>query len=209
VSRARRDAGRRGDVVKVDVGLRVALGALVLTAFASGCGTHRSVLDEGVRFGVAGRVHRIGPSEAVSAVAHARADWEHELRTRAQRDPGASFSNLPASVLRRRLAEFARRYDFDVVSVQLLRPRRVAPSIVVRTKHYAALARATRLILKQLDPKLRTNDDRTGWRYEGFFFEAVDEDGIPFLAVFNVWRGSGGGGGQWARSDALFPFAHG
>jgi len=55
---------------------------------------------------------------------------------------------------------------------------------------------------------VRTNDDRTGWRYEGFFLEADDEHGVPFAAVFNFWRGSGGGGGQFARSDPLIPFEH-
>jgi hypothetical protein len=112
-------------------------------------------------------------------------------------------------MLRARLAALAHRYDFDVVSVQIRRPRQLAPSIVVRTRRYVELARATRLILKQLDPKARTNDDRTGWRYEGFFFEADDEHGVPFLAAFNFWRGPHAGGGQWARSDRLFPFVHG
>jgi len=88
-------------------------------------------------------------------------------------------------VLRARLAAFARRYDFEITSTQLRRPRQLAPNIVVRTTRYVELARATRLILKQLDPKARTNDDPTGWRYEGFFFEADDEQGAPFLAVFN------------------------
>jgi hypothetical protein len=105
------------------------------------------------------------------------------------------------------LPALARRYDFEVTSMQLRRPRQLAPSIVVRTRRYVELARATRVILKQLDPKARTNDDRTGWRYEGFFFEGDDEHGVPFLAAFNFWRGPGGGG-QWARSERLYPFAH-
>ena len=32
---------------------------------------------------------------------------------------------------------------------------------------------------------------------------------IPFLIVFNFWRGRSGGGGQWARSEPLYPFGHG
>jgi hypothetical protein len=83
------------------------------------------------------------------------------------------------------------------------------PFVIVRTTHYLALARATPSILREIDPKSRTNDDRTGWRYEGFFFEAQDEHSIPFLGAFNFWRGRDGGGGQFARSDPLFPFAHG
>src|SRR5207247_101479 len=110
---------------------------------------------------------------------------------------------------RRELGAAARSHDFEVVSFRLLRPRRLAPRIVVRTTHYLELAHATRGILRRLDPKAATGDDRTGWRYEGFYFEADDEHGVPFLVVFNFLRGPHAGGGQWARSDPLFPFAHG
>jgi hypothetical protein len=182
---------------------------LIAAGLASGCGGHRSVLDEGVHLGALGRFHRIGPAEAITDLRQTRAEWEREITSRARAHPRETFANLPVPMLRSRLAALARRYDFEVTSVQLLRPRQLAPSIVVRTRRYVELARATRLILKQLDPKARTNDDRTGWRYEGFFFEADDEHGVPFLAVFNFWRGPHAGGGQWARSDRLFPFAHG
>jgi hypothetical protein len=181
---------------------------LVIAALASGCGSHDSVLDEGVHVGSFGRVYRIGPTQAVTAVRRARADWERELASRARAYPQQTFANVPEPVLRDRLAAFVRRYDFEVMSLHLRRPRQLAPDIVVRTSDYLELAHALPLILKQLDPKVRTNDDRTGWRFEGFFLEAGDEHGVPFAAVFNFWRGSGGGGGQFTRSDALFPFAH-
>ena len=71
------------------------------------------------------------------------------------------------------------------------------------------MAHAAPRNLRRLDPKVATGDDRSGWRYEGFYFEADDEHGVPFLLVFNFLRGPHAGGGQWARSDALFPFAHG
>ncbi len=188
---------------------RVALVAAIVAAFASGCGSHRSVLDEGVRLGSSGRIHRVGVAEAIKDVRQARAEWEREITSHARANPRQMFSNLPEPVLASRLAALARRYDFEVTSMQLRRPRQLAPSIVVRTRRYVELARATPVVLKQLDPKARTTDDRTGWRYEGFFFEADDEHGVPFLATFNFWRGPGGGGGQWARSETLYPFAHG
>ena len=47
-----------------------------------------------------------------------------------------------------------------------------------------------------------------GWAFEGFF-EARDTEGVPVLAVFNYWRGPDRGGGQWARSEDLYPYAHG
>ena len=54
-----------------------------------------------------------------------------------------------------------------------------------------------------------TGDDRKGWAYEGFYLEARDRWDTPFLVVFNHWRGRHAGGGQWARSANLRPFAHG
>jgi hypothetical protein len=50
------------------VRFRVALVAVVVAAFASGCGGHRSVLDEGVHLGALGHFHRIGPAEAIKDV---------------------------------------------------------------------------------------------------------------------------------------------
>jgi hypothetical protein len=108
-----------------------------------------------------------------------------------------------------RLRRAAARYRFDVVKVAMIRPRQAAPLVVVRTANRLALARATRAILRLLDPKRRTNDDRTGWAYEGFLFRAEDRSGVPFLITFNHWRGPHAGGGQWAASEALLPFEHG
>jgi glycosyltransferase involved in cell wall biosynthesis len=150
-----------------------------------------------------------GSSQATRDARHVSAMWRSELRTRAREAPKQRFDNLSPQVLRRRLDAAARRYDFEVVSFRLLRPRQLAPRIVVRTRHDVELAHALPRILRRLDPKAATGDDRTGWRYEGFWFEADDEHGDPLLAVFNFWRGPHAGGGQWARSDELFPFAHG
>jgi hypothetical protein len=172
------------------------------------CGGHRTVLDAGVS-SWHGKPHRITSQEARRNAESNLADWRREIQARARSAPRERFDNLPPSELRRRLAALAKAHDFTVLSVEFLRPRQLAPIVVVRSKHYVELAHATRSILEQIDPKLRTNDDRTGWRYEGFFFEAQDEHGVPFLGTFNFWRGQHVGGGQWARSDPLFPAAHG
>lgn len=180
-----------------------------IVAATAACGGHRSVLEQGVRLGASTTPHVIGKAEAIADARSTAAEWERELRERARAAPGRRFDNLDPRLLRRRLASEARRHRFRVVSFRLLRPRQLAPRIVVRTAHYLELARATPGILSRLDVKAPTSDDRTGWRYEGFYFEAQDEHGVPFLVVFNFWRGRHAGGGQWARSDALFPFAHG
>jgi hypothetical protein len=187
------------------------LAALIaLVAATAGCGGHHSsVLEQGVQVGRIGGRHVIGKAEAIAAARSASAEWERELRERARAAPDRRFDNLDPRLLRRRLALAARRYGFEVVSIRLLRPRQLAPRIVVRTSRYLELARATPGILSRLDPKAPTADDRTGWRYEGFYFEAQDEHGVPFLLAFNFWRGRGPGGGQWARSEPLYPFEHG
>ena len=135
--------------------------------------------------------------------------WHRELRLGLSERPGLRFHNLSQAELRRRLDKAAARYDFDVVSVRFHRPKQLAPEVVVRAKHYEELARSARLILDSIDPKTRTGDDRTGWRFEGFYFRAQDEDGVPFFIVYNAWRMTEPGGGQWARAERLYPFPHG
>ena len=179
---------------------------LPLCVLLAGCGAHHSVLDAGISSWNK-PPHRVSSQEAARSAATAFADWRREVRTRGIDAPKQRFHNLPPSELQRRLAALAKANDFTVMRVEFLRPRQLAPIVIVRTKHYVELARATSSILRQIDPKVRTNDDRTGWRYEGFYFEAQDEHGVPFLGVFNFWRGAHAGGGQFARSDALFPFA--
>ena len=182
---------------------------LACAALAAGCGSHGSVLDAGVSFGHMAKAHKIGPAEAARDVRAAHVEWRREIAKRAREDPRQRFPNLAPFLFRQRLAEAARRYGFQVVSVRFLHPRQLAPEVVVRTKRYLELARAMYAIDAALNPRLPARDDRRGWEYEGFFFEAQDEHGVPFLAVFDFMRGSGPGGGQWARSDPLFPFAHG
>jgi hypothetical protein len=181
---------------------------LACAALAAGCGSHGSVLDAGVA-GHMAKPHKIGPAEAARDVRAAHDQWLGELAKRAREDRRTRFPNLAPFLFRQRLAEAARRYGFQVVSVRFLRPRQLAPEVVVRTTHYLELAHAMPAIDDALNPRLPARDDRRGWEYEGFYFEARDEHGVPFLAVFDFMRGSGPGGGQWARSDPLFPFAHG
>ena len=156
--------------------------------------------------GLSSYKHVFSDAEAHNVGKNARVEWEHELAKRAREGDDSRFHNLPPSVLEQRLAEVAKRDRFTVVSVTFLHPRQLAPLVVVRTTHYVALARATPAILGRIDPKRNNGPDTTGWAYEGFYFEAQDERGIPFLITQNFMRGRGPGGGQWARSDGLFPF---
>jgi hypothetical protein len=118
------------------------------------------------------------------------------------------FSNLSPRKFRLRLAAAAKHYGFTVKKVQFVHPGHVAPLVIVQTHKYLAFARAVPAIEKSLDPH-KGRSDLAGWAFEAFYLEAQDEKGVPFLVVTNVVGGRGVTGGQWARSDPLFPFAHG
>ena len=151
----------------------------------------------------------VSPAEAQAEAQSARASWLSELRRRARKAPSARFHNLPRAVFTARLRSLQRRYDFRVLAARTLHPVQEAPLVVVQTSNPQAFSRAVPAIQRLLDPKQRTSDDRTGWAYEGFYLEAHDAHGTPFLAIFNYWRGPDAGGGQWASRESLFPFPHG
>jgi hypothetical protein len=174
----------------------VALVGLILVSLA--CSHQPSVFGGGVSSSRARVVGR-------TTLAH----WQRELRLGRIERPGLRFDNLSQTELRRRLDKAAATYDFDVVSVRFHQPKQLAPEVVVQTKHYLDLARSAGSILDRIDPKRNTGDDRTGWRFEGFYFRAQDEHGVPFFIVFHALRQTEPGGGQWARSERLYPFPHG
>ncbi len=138
-----------------------------------------------------------------------RSTWLAELETRARQAPSTRFPSPSRATLLIRLRREAKRYHFRVRGLRIMHPVQAAPLIVVEAPRPALFARQTQAILRSIDPKARTNDDRTGWAYEGFLFEAKDAGGVPFLIVYNFWRGRSPGGGEWARSGSLYPFPHG
>jgi hypothetical protein len=150
------------------------------------------------------------PSQSAKAAAVEKT-WRSHLRAGARSYPTEHFHNLSRATFARRLRAAARHYHFTVVRLRVLHPLQAAPLVVVRARKEQALSAATPAILRLIDPKARTNSDRTGWAYEGFMFEARNSQGAPFLATFNWWRGALGqvGGGQWATSQSLYPFPHG
>lgn len=136
-----------------------------------------------------------------------RRQWLAEIVRRSHEDSHARFRNLSRHEFDVRLRRLEQRYRFRVVELRILHPREDAPLLIVRTaRRPAAFALDVPTIQHALDPKRRTGDDRTGWAYEGFYLEARDSDGTPFLAVFNFWRGAHKGGGQWASRPRLYPY---
>jgi hypothetical protein len=163
----------------------------------------------GVRNSVLRALHIFRPAPPDAVVPASEIDWRKTIFVAGRDYPQAHFDNPPESVLRDRLEHAAAQFHFTVERVEILHPAQQAPMIVVRSADPDQLAEATPAILKLIDPKAATGDDRTGWAYEGFFFEARGSNEVPFLVTFNYWRGPHAGGGQWARSNGLFPFNRG
>jgi hypothetical protein len=157
----------------------------------------RRVLYAGVHFGVDRRLIRYTDAESRQRTEHAFELWHAAIHGRAARWPQFRFDNPGVAGTERRLANFARKHRFRVVSLRWLKPKQLAPEIKVRTTHYVELAGAIGRFLQSI-----------GTGYEGYYFEADDERGLPFLYVTKFRRGRSGGGSYWARSDALMPFAH-
>jgi hypothetical protein len=119
---------------------------------------------------------------------------------------GQRFPNPAPAAFRRRLQLIGRRYGFTVSELRLLRPRQLAPLLVVSTKrNRKAFARDVPAIMKLLDPT-SSGPGKTAITFEGFFLEAEDGHG-PFLRVENVDRGQTEGG-QWAWNPCFLPYAH-
>ena len=186
--------------------IAVVVGAVALAAGCSS-GSNHSVLHQGIGPGSSGKVVVISDHQARQAGRSTRFSWHKGLEERAQEHPHQKFENPARSEFRHRLRELARDHGFTVISARVLRPRQDAPMVVVETTRYRELARSTPSILRALNPKDRGGDGE-GWHYEGFYWEARDERGVPFLVASTLTRGQAEGQ-QWARSEALYPFQHG
>ena len=149
---------------------------------------------------------RLPPKAQVTVIEN---EWHANLRGGVRADPRRHFENPSRASLASRLRLAASRYHFTVVKVAIFHPRQAAPLVVIQANDRHALAVSVPAIHQLIDPKKRTNDDRTGWAYEGFLLEALDRRGIPFVAVYNWWRGPHAGGGQWAVDPSIDPYPHG
>jgi len=187
--------------------MRLLLVISALTLVACGCDEKKSVFDVGVCTHTGCR--KVSSKEALQAGRRTLVYWHHGLRQGVRERPRMRFDNLTPAELRRRLDKAADENGFDVVSLKLRRPRQMAPEVVIRTTHYVEVAESAKNWLESVDPKRPTKDDRTGWRFEGFYLRADDEHGVPLFIVYNTMRGISPGGGMWARSEPLFPFGHG
>jgi hypothetical protein len=98
---------------------------------------------------------------------------------------GQRFPNPSTQEFRVLLDAVGRRYGFRVVSLRLLRPRQVAPLVVVRTSRGRKdFLRDAFDIMEWLNPTGAAGSVT----FEGIYFEALDEQG-PFLRTYTLRRG--------------------
>jgi hypothetical protein len=131
-----------------------------------------------------------------------RAGWLRGIAADARAAPQRRFPSPSRARLLARLRPLARRDGFTVVSVDLHRPRGLAPELVLRGEP-RLLARRLPEIVDAVDP--RTAGDRRA--YEAILIELRDERGVPAVAFANRLRDEVSGT-QWARSPDLLPFLH-
>jgi hypothetical protein len=185
--------------------LCVAAATVAAAVVLAGCGDSRSILyagDSGGALAVGHSPQVVTDAEALRAGRTVPAFWLSNLASGELGPP----STLSPREFRSRLARAANRYGFTVKRVRFIKTRgQIAPFVIVETSRYLTLARATPAIAKSLDPLTDKTNNATGeqfWSFPGLLFEARDERGVPFLITDSFPTG----GGQWARSDQLYPY---
>ncbi len=113
------------------------------------------------------------------------------------------FPNPSPAAFRKRVALVGKRYGFTVASLRLLRPRQIAPLLIVRTdRPRKAFVRDIPQIMELLNPHSFAGH-RNAETFEGFFIAAEDAKG-PFTFSASVVRNDQSGSG-WAASRCLWP----
>lgn len=136
---------------------------------------------------------------SISGVVNGAANGAHALNQR--------FPNPSPAEFRARVALVGKRYGFRTTSIRFLRPRELAPIVVVETdRDRKKFVGDVAAIVELLDPR-SSSGDQSALTFEGFFFEARDTDG-PFVRVDNAYRGDIMGG-QWSADRNSFPYPHG
>lgn len=116
------------------------------------------------------------------------------------------FPNPSTAAFRNRVQVIGRRYGFTVEELRLLRPRQLAPLLIVHTsRDRKAFVGDVAAIMKLLDP-VNNHGRQAAVTFEGFFFEAIDDKG-PFVRVENHYRGQTEGG-QWSWNRCVYPYFH-
>jgi hypothetical protein len=200
----------RAGVVSVVMTVRplVVAAAAVVAVSAAGCGPRhvdRSVLLAGVqRLGQPPQV--VDDRQATRRGVQVHDEWLATIRGRALTDRAERFPSPPAAVFRARLARAARRYGFVVRRASLRRPLQLAPDVTIESDDFVGASQALGAVIDAIDPARPPHTNSRA--YEAVYVELVDDRGVPYAIAFDALRGRVEGG-EWARAEALYPFAHG
>jgi hypothetical protein len=180
--------------------------AALLQAGCGGGHVDRSVLFSGQVRGPTRHAIVVSDRQAVRQHRTTERQWLSTIRAHAVKAPEEHFASPGSSVLRSRLARTAARYNLRVVSLRMRHPRQLAPEVVVESTDFVHAAKHLGAVIDAIDPAHPPHSNARV--YEAIFVELVDERGIPYALAFDSLRGHIEGG-QWARAEALYPFAHG
>jgi hypothetical protein len=116
------------------------------------------------------------------------------------------FPNPSSAAFRKRVARIGRGFGFTVVSLRLLRPRQIAPLLIVRTnRSRKAFVADIPKIEELLNPRTYSRSlQQSADTFEAFFFAAEDAKG-PFVFTQGASR-SESEGGEWAANGCLYPY---
>ena len=115
-----------------------------------------------------------------------------------------SGPNPSPAAFRKRVALVGRRFGFTVASLRLLRPRQIAPLLIVAThRPRKAFMKDIPKIMELLNPHAFA-DHTSAETFDGFFFAAKDAKG-PFTWSLRMLRNDNTSGG-WAASRCLWPY---
>jgi hypothetical protein len=187
--------------------LRLVIATILVGLAAGGCGESRSAVA-----GLSGGVESAPiqtvtvPADCRGQVERVRREWEAQLTVGAEQDPTTRFPNLTRAQFEKRLGEAEATFGFRVVEFEWLMPVQAAPVVVVqwddpaRLEDLTALEAGIEATYELLDPTQQDARGPTGGdTFEGFYFEARDSEGMPFLAIGNYSRGDDQAGARWTR----------
>ena len=119
---------------------------------------------------------------------------------------GQRFPNPSPNAFRKRVALVGRRFGFTVASLRLLRPRQIAPLLIVKThRSRKAFVRDVGRIIELLDP-VTSSHHQVAETFEGFFFAAEDGKG-PFFFSDDISGRDDSEGNAWAANLCLYPYS--
>jgi hypothetical protein len=116
------------------------------------------------------------------------------------------FPNPTPAAFRKRVALVGKSFGFAVASLRLLRPRQIAPLLIVKTtRPRKRFVKDIPRIMELLNPHAGSGNP-TAITFEAFFFAAEDAHG-PFTFSDYLARNEESSG-EWAVTDDLLPYGH-